>query len=85
MSDLPEFRGSINLTNGQRRHAALSLAEISEYDPHRLAYFLCALGLARHQGDGTFTSLPETDRWYSRPESLDEAPFSMAGPVDDCR
>jgi hypothetical protein len=88
MADLPDYPGSITLTNDQRYNAALSLADVSQ-SKHALAYYLCALGLAEHRSDGTFASLPERGEevsWFSAWDHGGQATFCLpVGQLDDCR
>jgi uncharacterized protein YciW len=87
MADLPDYPGSVNLTNTQRLNAALSLAEAFE-DKRVLAYYLVALGLAEHCSDGRFTAVADRDEfsWFSPRDHRSQPTFSLpVGHLDDCR
>ncbi len=87
MADLPEFQGSILLSDSQRQRAAVSLADRFG-DKHVLAYFLVQLGLARHCSDGTFTAIEQRDgsTWFSPRNDRTKPTFTLpVGKLDDCR
>lgn len=88
MAELPDYPGSIALTNAQRHHAAVTLAEHCQPDRHLLAYFLTQLGLAEHHEDGTFTARSDREErsWFSGRNDRSGTLFTLpVSQLDDCR
>lgn len=57
MADLiPDIGKMLDITDSDRRNAAVTIAQLFAGDVHAIAFLLTELGLAVHREDGTFSA-----------------------------